>query len=179
MTLRNRDQRRIVRIDVTTGTVQSHDVLVTGRTVGVGTRCCMVHRRCSVEARDSSLADMAGCAIERRRIDASMTIGASRTRCRGNRRIVVHGRAPVENRLAGVTGRAIQRCRGDILNPLVTRTAVISRCSRGRVVHRRTAIFANNLSTVAADTRIVARHGERIIRSVRMTVETSERIAGR
>lgn len=64
VTLGNRRQARIGRIDVTTGAVQSNHVLVTGGTVGICTRRGVVHGRRAVEPGKRGLRSVTGCTVK-------------------------------------------------------------------------------------------------------------------
>lgn len=92
---------------------------------------------------------------------------------------MVHDRAAIKTRLVAVTGCTVERCLGDVLDPLVTRPTIIVGCGLGCVVHRRAAVLANNLRRVTAFTRSIAWHCQRIIRGIGMTIEATERVCGR
>ena len=76
VTLRNRNQLRIGRIDVASGAIKSDNVLVTGCTIGIRSRYRVVHGRRTVEADNRGLGRVTGCAVERSRVDAGVTIRA-------------------------------------------------------------------------------------------------------
>lgn len=180
MTLRDRHPARFIRGDMTTGTIQRDDVLVTRSTVGVCTRSRMVHRRAAVKTGNSCLRFMTGRTVERSRVDAGVAIRTGRTRGRSGLGVMVHRRAAILTRLSAMAGRTVKRGLGDVFNPLVTGAAIVT-CSRlCRMVHRRAAVLADYLSGVTGFARVITRHKKsRIVRCISVAAETSERITAR
>lgn len=175
VTLGDRDQCRIVRINVATGAIERDGTLMAGRTSVVGVSLGrMMHCGAAGQVKRCTLLCMTCRAVKRGLADRCMTAGALVTRRRRGQ--MVHCRAAVSGRvLTSVAGGTIERGWVDISNALMTLCTIIVDIRLGRVMDlRQCGGRDDGCVTVLAG--LFKRHRETPVRSIIVAIETTEAV---